>query len=457
VESKALLRAISLVIVLALVPVYAVAGSSVTLHVYSDNSVSVSGEYVEEAPGANPGTFSAVLTVTDDMFKVNVSFFKSGDGAAPGTQMLIHLHAEQKPSGTRTTASITGTVSVWDDRGKLTFHIKNVEYEVDTTSYTGRISGTVDIHASGEAASIIPQLSVINKEMLQQALQGYGVEGVEIRELNAVIHNETHASVSFVVDINLNELQVMYANYTQQAFVEGLRNLAVPATFDLDAEITQDKTAVNAVVTVSADINEVLKAVSHMLVQLPSASPEVSREVDEEFLGVLAGFSKTFRILPSTGKITVTTIPSGVKIAFHTPRIVKIGAKSPEDTIKALYTYAVKLINTSISGGRDISDVLDTRITLMPEENVKVSINGTPATEISFKDLPQLKVSVKKPATTPLRTTTRTTSTAQTAGATSTRTETRGLTLGLAIAAAAGAALILAIGAGAAAATAKKK
>jgi hypothetical protein len=95
------------------------------------------------------------------------------------------------------------------------------------------------------------------------------------------------------------------------------------------------------------------------------------------------------------GVIPITTL---FKVDLKTPRIVKRGATTPTDTLKALsnmtamlalplYSPAILLRLPSLGNATLI-------LSVFPEEGVEVKLNGAEVKEVAFKDLGSLKVTL---------------------------------------------------------------
>jgi len=113
----------------------------------------------------------------------------------------------------------------------------------------------------------------------------------------------------------------------------------------------------------------------------------------------LKEFTDLFEIKPSSAKVGANLSNTGSIISFTTPKIMKRGATSPKDTLLAIYNFIHRVyeIYEEFSGVTpDITPVLNTTITLVPKENIKITINGTEVESIRFRDIPNIEIEVPK-------------------------------------------------------------
>jgi hypothetical protein len=90
------------------------------------------------------------------------------------------------------------------------------------------------------------------------------------------------------------------------------------------------------------------------------------------------------------GVVPTTTI---FKLDLKTPRIVKKGATTPADTLKALLNKTIVLFGFSPLIEWPLA-LGNAPLSVFPEEGVKVRLNGTEVKEVAFKDLGSLKVTL---------------------------------------------------------------
>jgi hypothetical protein len=82
-----------------------------------------------------------------------------------------------------------------------------------------------------------------------------------------------------------------------------------------------------------------------------------------------------------------------LKLDLKTPRVVKKGAATPTDTLKALLNKTAELFffRPLVVEPPALGDVT---LSVFPEEGVKVKLNGAEVKEVAFKDLSSLKVAL---------------------------------------------------------------
>jgi len=160
--------------------------------------------------------------------------------------------------------------------------------------------------------------------------------------------------------------------------VEGLEYFAM--SIDARAEENANKVFKDVLTFISA-----VKTVHRLPYLSYIPLPYIEREPDE-----IARFASTFEIRPSSGYARLKLSGGTITVELRTPRVVKVGALTPVETIIELF----KILGAGTFLER-------ATFTLRPEEGIMVLLHGEPVTEVSFNDIPYLEVVFARPPVTP--------------------------------------------------------
>jgi len=393
---------------------------SITLHIYEDG-VAVSITHTDKYSYSWDVNLSAEMDAGSNYFKA--SFNLNSEQASTvtpeypvyGVEYLFafNFSLTGQPQDSKYTTTIRFGFSLEAPNGRFEARSDNIVSVFDSVENVERITGVVWVSATGEASSILNQLSTLNKTVVEQSLKQSGIEGVEITKLDIVVTGNT-ASIVFDVAIDYTALNQSLTRIAQQygaiytAPVAPSTSLnQVKAPVNLEISLTASTSRVNArgELYVGCDVNELLKPGIEYLKQFIQQYYQffsytyTYSSIDTSTLSKLVNLLdslKEYRILPSKSSLEVIASSKGgfITVRLNTPKFIKEGG-TLTDTVRSLYSTGLKLAD--LAEGLNLADVT---VQIVAEPNIAVTMNGALVSQVRFPQLAFLNVVITAPQTT---------------------------------------------------------
>jgi len=367
-----------------------------TLDIYDDGSISLSGSLSQSYYSEEEGSVLTLVDVYEDKFHIKTILQVNTTETLPHIAMTIH--AKRGSVDSKAKWSINGSISIRDENGNLTIVIEKLDTISD--NYLINITGGINITASGSYAFMFFYFPLLNEEFIKLILERNNITGVDIKALKITKGDN---SLKVIFEITLDVQKLLESNRT--AIKEVSESSKIPIVLDLNARLIYNYVYVNADLGVYSNINDVLTTLvdiiesSKKLIegQLFNAIP-----LGEHYLltlWTLKEFAETFSILPSSSYFKIMMKGNTTSISFKTPKIIKRGSNNASETIRALYDLILNIterLEKAKCTGINASDILNTAIELRPAENVEVFLKGSRVSSVKLSDLPYLEIRVKK-------------------------------------------------------------
>ncbi len=371
---------------------YAVPEEAVKLYIYDDGVVLV-GNITVSNTSNRTGILKAIINTTET--STRVEFYFNGTASPSNTQKIRDFELSIFTSTTKEDKYITtrlkGYLTISGNETGFLRADYNATYVLDQKQCNATIKGEANLQASGQAAAIFLYLGFLNKNVIEQYLEKFGIKGIKINGLTTTVSGNK-ANIKFDVEINFKQLM----NSTNITSMPGIKfnysNLTfIPGKTDLKLSVKNKKVMLNMTITADSDINTLLKNIATLLtnietyIQQQNTSPETRKAMD-----IFIEFTKKFNIKPSNGYITITADPENVEVSFKTPKIISKNGDLNQ-TLKDIITL-IEQVPAS-------EKIEEAKIEIHPQENVKITMNNQTPTNISLRELALLTVTVTKTTT----------------------------------------------------------
>lgn len=423
----------TLILISLLFPTLAVATTPITMriHVYSDGSIVVDLTYSERLEFAS-GELLALgeLDINEDYYVLQLKLLATANTTCPPGgcfYVLFALNANSTTTGEIYEVRANLVLNMWDEKGNsVNTTVEHLEYTLNTTSLQSVVKGRVELAASGESAQILIYAGMLNKALIETALQQANITWISVVDFTTTVKSDR---VIYEFTLVINELEMtkeLELNITD--IVEMYKSAPSTST---RIDFFYNTTSINAslLLRVSGDINEHLKREVKVLnetytrmqtmlreVYTPAPiqpAPSTPPDIEEIYpppvypapfiqpdigpaIAILEKFTDNFTILKSRGTITVRLSENTLTVNITTPRLIKKNATSPLDTLIGLYNLAVDIQSTI-----GVEDILNTTVYLVPESGVKITRNGTAVEQVTLRELSEIDVETTSPTPTP--------------------------------------------------------
>jgi hypothetical protein len=379
------------------------------IHVYSDGSVAVELTYTKgsvSAPGLKEVLALGSLNVGDNYYEAMVNA-SAKTSAEPGPyRMHVELSANVSGEGYKSTARLE--LRVWDERdNELRAVVDPLTSEVNATQLTVGFRGTASVRAVGEAKQVLTMFSMLNKPMIEMYLAQANVTWVRVKSLTTTISDD-QARIDFDVEIDYAKMAEVYkANTT---LIRELFKPSLPTTLSAHLYFDSISLKFSMILKSEENVNAALERLASSLKTLLELSraqvgPTIIANEEsvargplitpiapvmppefEPYLNLLDYFSKNFEIVKSKSTVNIELNDGILRINLLTPKVVKKGAKSPTETLLALYDFASK-----VQEELKLEKLLNTTVELAPEAGLKVLREGVEVKQARLGDLKDLK------------------------------------------------------------------
>jgi hypothetical protein len=274
------------------------------------------------------------------------------------------------------------------------------------------VKGNLTIVMSGNSTvGMLLALSLLNKGLIEKQLSKANATYIDINELETKVSGTT-AVVLFDVGINYTEMihEMKEGRVKTSAIPEKIRELIessfIPYNTTYRAEIRvvegRLKLAVNvhSTLSVSEALRMMLKSFNNSaeLLTAPSTPPKElpPTAVPINVTGVFSDINKLikglnnvidkFEILPSSTYVFINITDKGITYRIHTFKIRCKGARTPEDTLKAV-AETFREFRGELNQSEMKSEV---------GEKIKTSVDQALTTEVSLKGMEGVQVTPNK-------------------------------------------------------------
>lgn len=398
---------------------------SFVVHVYSDGSVSATIKIrIEEIRSTHP-LVGADLTLNIEFDRNVISDLTLTTEFVEPFPLSIRTNGSAKTTNldekaTTTTATLffqlespNGTLIVNATELNLTFHHETLKYHG---------SGRITISGTGQASELVGTVPMIIGFLNQQLqLDPVLKDTVRVVELSHKMLSQNVVELAFNVEVD-------YVTYITKTIPQRAREIIesvksqVRATGQCPTELAFNFTLAGKTLTLrlqeTARCNSTayLETIAHTIRYLkevfnytapparPYSTPGIPSYPAElsvllQALGrggeLLDDFTEKFVIKPSSLRVSARVDATGTALEFKTPKLAKRDAQDSSETLRALYEYAVDLFEQL--GLDEDGRLRETRVAIVPEEGVKVRVNGTEVTEVKFGELEKAEVLVEEP------------------------------------------------------------
>jgi len=382
-------------------PVHAVSQGIIKLYIYDDGVV-VEGNITIPNTSNQTGVLRALINATETGTRIVLYF--NGTAVTNSTQRIedveLFLSASTAKEDKLIITVLNGYLTYSSNETGFLRADYNATYILDQKQYNATIKGEARLQASGAVAAIFLYLGFLNKDLIENYLETYGIKGVKINDLMTTVSGNK-AKIKFNVGLDLNQL----FNSTNLTGIPGVKtsypNLTfVPGKTDLRLSVHNNQVIVNLTVTTDSDINILLENMATILANMEFLLPQQNNQLEtRKAVDALVNFTKEFQVKTSEGYLIVITDPNTVEIKFKTLKII-----SKNGDLNQTLEDLAALIEQTIG----IKEIGETKVEIHPQENIKVTINNeTPAT-ISLSQLGSLTVTITETTTAQESTTTST-------------------------------------------------
>jgi len=424
--------------------------TKITLKVYPDASVRWVGEYYNTTNASLMGNttvrFLANLTQLKKglelLIKADVANFSSISKSNAKAEFTLNMNGEVRATNESVRSHTNFKLYLYSEKNEIRIRAwsnKPIETVFNRTNLYSEIRGNVSVTASGNnAIGIIFALSLLNKGYIESQLAKSNITYIDIKELKTTT-SPSGATIVFDIGINYSKMleELSKANTTNkpsvnpEKFKELLETYFIPynATYSavvlLNNNQLQVRVSVNSTLSVMEVANMVLKFLSRYaevyantttMTPPGSAVPinaNITKGVEDakKIMSYLGDLINRFEILPSSAYISVNATKNYVHVRFETFKIRAKGAKTPEDTLraiaKALQDFKAKISNTTLesSEGKEVKSAINT---ILGSEAVIEGVGGVKVsqTKVPLSELGKVKVVVTQTTTTTSTTTT---------------------------------------------------
>ncbi len=430
-------------------------GPKLTLKVYPDASVKWVGEYYNATgPSSLKGatvSFLANLTQlkkgTELVVKADVENLSSLSKAEAKGKAVFTLNINGKVTSTKEVirSSTNFNLYLYSEESEIKIKAWSngpVRTVLNRSNLYGEVRGNVSVAVSGSnAIGVIFALSLLNKGYIESQLAKSNVTYVDIKELKTTT-SPSGANIVFDIGINYTKMieeeqRKMNASSKPAINPEKLKklleasfipyNTTYQATVLLNNDHFKAFLKVYTTLSIMEIVNITLNTLSkyaEVFTSAPTAPGTVRIHANitkgvEDFKKILSDVGEVvnrFEVLPSSAYISVNLTKKYVHVKFETFRIRAKGAKTPEDTLKAL-ANAVKelesrLSNTTMksSEGREVKKALDK---VLGSEALIEGVGGVKVsqTRVPLSELGKVRVTVTHTASTTTQAASKTTTT----------------------------------------------
>ena len=432
-------------------------GPKLTLKVYPDASVKWVGEYYNATgPSSLKGakvSFLANLTQlkkgTELVVRADVENVSSLSKAEAKGKVVFTLNVNGKVRSTkeavRSSTNFNLYLYLYSEENEIKIKAWSngpVMTLLNRSNLYGEVKGNVSVAVSGSnAIGLIFALSLLNKGYIESQLAKSNITYIDIRELKTTT-SPSGANIVFDIGINYTKMieeEQRKINTSSKPGVspEKLKelleasfipyNTTYQATVLLDNDHFKAFLKVYTTLSIMEIVNITLNTLSKYADVFASAPTtpgtvhihtNITKSV-EDFKKILSDIGEVvnrFEVLPSSAYISMNLTKNYVHVKFETFRIRAKGAKTPEDTLKALADAVKelesKLSNTTMksSEGRKVKTALGK---VLGGEAVIEGVGGVKVsqTKVPLSELGKVKVTVTHTTSTTTQTTSKTTTT----------------------------------------------
>lgn len=419
--SKTRCLALALITVLSLSMALLSASIPIVVYLYKDGSVVFDGVYVfEQAPGVQytPVRLGVFVKAAERSSFVNASFDSRQVTTSSATYIKLEasVHAELINVVNRVKSTLWVNSSISDNRGQSLAVMLDCLLDTSKESLITDISCNAKLKGEGEEVlTLMTSLQAfLNKEFLNRELSRANITWLMIDDIHGS-PVEKELDISVKARLNVTEMSI-HLNITPdpRTSIDRLIN----SSFNYFIHIDRDIVRMALTAEIQENINKVLLMIKE---NLGKHLVEINRLVEGTGLRVavpitvnskslelcynmLSKFTDVFDILPSNMNTTLTVNEMGKPtLYFTTFKIVKKGSNNPGETLTAVYNYVDWFINTVRRDiGPSVTEYIESsinNITLVfkPEDNVNVYRNGEKVSQASFKEIPQLNITITTP------------------------------------------------------------
>jgi len=392
---------------------------TIKMRVYADGSVVVEFEYFDriEDIGVIEAFIQCDLEAGDNYYELMAKLgvitpYSCQSDSCMYMEMIMNITGMRINELYET--NIRLFLNIWDNRGNaLNLSLDPLNYKLNINSLRGVLTGTVELSATGEGTQIIESVSTLDKQVIEQFLGMAGITWVTVKTFTVEIEDSRKARLVFelevdesefagILGVNIESLREQYRTFPSMT---GNVYYHINATgFYMEISLRVNKNInehlnqlVNNVYNVIL-IQSALSRISTLLSPTGMGIPTASTEPMLTMFTISRKFSENFNILSSRGSLVIELKENTLTVNLVTPRLIKKDAKTPTDTLLALYNLAVDMQNEL--GMLGIEELLDIPVTLIPESGVKITRDGVEVQQVTLRELTELEVITPTPTPT---------------------------------------------------------
>jgi len=386
--------------------------TAMKIHVYSDGSIVIDILHHDrvENTGVKEAYVQGNLDVGDDYYELaatlEVATFST---CTPDTCMYIEGSMITTTTSSSELFELTTmlVLNMWDSRGNaLNVSVNPLNYKLNISSLRALLSGIVELSATGEPAQILEYASMLNKSTIEQILEEANITWITVNTFTSEINE--HGKVKYTFELEINELELANMLGVNTTFIKEQYKTMPSTTSRVFFYSNTTNNYAEISLRVNKNINEHLEHMvdvyNEILTQIEIALQEISRTTGIELsiegvkpvLAILEKFTDNFTILNSRGLFVLELKENTLTINITTPRLIKKNARTPADTLIALYNLA-----KDMQSELGIEELLNTTVYLIPENGLKITRNGTEVEQVSLGELAELEVTTLTPTPTP--------------------------------------------------------
>lgn len=383
----------------------------IQLHIYPDNSVKA--VFAQTRPISYYANYLYDLRIHHLQDKIDFNFTYDITPTytyTPSNFLSISVKLETSPQLKDLVTVLNATIKALQTDGELNITTENVVIRINYETLQTTLTGKVLFEAMGSATGVLDQIQLISGEVIETQVQAFLEQAFKYTGKNPVdvesfivnrIGNRVTVEFSIKIDlstltwiigldVNFAKEYIRYVCFTKLSIL--MSGYYGPERVIVEGEIgTNTEILLIGIANLLVNFGEYTRG--YFL-----GSPIDSKTISllKDIGNLISNFTNTFDILPSETKLQIKAVPNNYEsFYFETPKIVKSDAKTPGDTLKALYDYvmnALETLNRYMQPPIPAEKVLATPVELIPENGVKVYLNETEVNNVTFADLPRLKV-----------------------------------------------------------------